>query len=108
MASYGMIYIPSFMKTGTGVQIILRFCLRNFTGCDVSITDVSDFCNGAIEMGSGAVTYVPSFIKISSGIQKLIGGIQRHTHTNRQQGDLISLLLFFQNKESELIMLQGW
>jgi hypothetical protein len=51
-------------------------------------------------MGSGAVIYVPSFIKIGSGIQKLIGGIHRHTH--RQQGDLISLLLFFQNKESRL------
>jgi hypothetical protein len=43
-------------------------------------------------MGAGAViySYVPSFVKIGSGIQKLIGGIQRHTH--RQQRDLISLL----------------
>jgi hypothetical protein len=24
-----MIYVPSFMETGTGVQAILRFCLRN-------------------------------------------------------------------------------
>jgi hypothetical protein len=55
-----------------------------------------------VEMGSGAVIYVPSFIKISSGFQKLIGGI--HTHTHRQQRDLISLLLFFQNKESGLKM----
>jgi predicted ABC-type transport system involved in lysophospholipase L1 biosynthesis ATPase subunit len=44
-------------------------------------------------MGAGAV------IKIGSGIQKLIGGI------HRQQGDLISLLLFFQNKESGLKMM---
>jgi hypothetical protein len=49
-----------------------------------------------IEMGSGAMIYIPSFIKIGSSIQKLIGGIHRH----RQQGDLIYLLLFFQNKES--------
>jgi hypothetical protein len=48
-------------------------------------------------MGSGTVIYVPIFIKIYSGIQKLIRGIHRHTH--RQHGDLISLLLFFQNKE---------
>jgi hypothetical protein len=47
-------------------------------------------------MGSGAVIYVPSFIKIGSGVQKVIGGI------HRQQGDLISLLLFFLNKESRL------
>jgi hypothetical protein len=37
--------------------------------------------NGAVKMGSGAVIYIPSFIKIGSGIQKLIGGINRHIHT---------------------------
>jgi hypothetical protein len=31
-----------------------------------------------------------------------IGGIHRHTHTHTKQCDLISLLLFFQNKESRL------
>jgi hypothetical protein len=41
---------------------------------------------------------IPSFIKSGSGIQKLKGGIYVQTH--RQQGDLIRLLLFFQNKES--------
>jgi hypothetical protein len=53
-----------------------------------------------VPMGSGSTIICPlSFIKIGSGIQKLIGvGIHRH----RQQGDLISLLLFFQNKESRL------
>jgi hypothetical protein len=30
-----MINIPSFIKTGTGVQAILRFCLRNLNGCNV-------------------------------------------------------------------------
>jgi hypothetical protein len=39
-------------------------------------------------MGSHAMIYIPSFIKIGSGIQ---------------QGDLISLLLFFQNEGSRLI-----
>jgi hypothetical protein len=38
MASGGMIYIPSFMKIGIGVQAILRFRLRNLRGCNV-ITD---------------------------------------------------------------------
>jgi hypothetical protein len=38
------------------------------------------------EMGSGAMIYIPSLIKIGSGIH----------------GDLVSLLLFFQNKESRL------
>jgi hypothetical protein len=30
MASCGMTYIPSFKKTGTDIQAILRFCLSNF------------------------------------------------------------------------------
>jgi hypothetical protein len=42
MGSGGMIYIPSLMKTGTGVQAILRFCLSNLNGCNVGITDGRD------------------------------------------------------------------
>jgi hypothetical protein len=41
--------------------------------------------------------YIPNFMKIGSAIQKLIAG-----DTQTQRGDLISLLLFFQNKESGL------
>jgi hypothetical protein len=50
----------------------------------------------AAEMGSGAMICIPSLIKIRSDIRKLIGGI------HRQHGDLISILLFFQSKESRL------
>jgi hypothetical protein len=39
MALYGMIYLPSFMKIATGVQVILRLFLRNFKGCNAVITD---------------------------------------------------------------------
>jgi hypothetical protein len=39
MSSCGMTYVPSLMKIGTCVQAILRFCLRNFRGCNVGITD---------------------------------------------------------------------
>jgi hypothetical protein len=42
MASYGTKYIPSFMKTGEGVQAILRTYLRNMRGCNVGITDDKD------------------------------------------------------------------
>jgi hypothetical protein len=49
----------------------------------------------AVEMGSGAMIYIPSFIKIGSGFQKLI---VRDSQTDREQGDLISLLLFFFSK----------
>jgi hypothetical protein len=50
-----------------------------------------------VEMSSGAMMYIPRFIKIGSGIQTLIWG-------ETQRGDLISLLVFFQNKESRLKM----
>jgi hypothetical protein len=50
----------------------------------------------AVEIDSGGMTYVPSFMKIGSGTRKLIRGI------HRWQGDLTSLILFFQNKKSRL------
>jgi hypothetical protein len=42
VASSGMIYLPSFMKTGTGIQAILRLCFGNLRGCKVGITDGRD------------------------------------------------------------------
>jgi uncharacterized protein YraI len=33
-------YKPSFVKISAGVKTILRFCLRNFRGFNVGITDV--------------------------------------------------------------------
>jgi hypothetical protein len=48
----------------------------------------------AVETGSDAMMYIPSFITICSGILKLIEGYT-DTQTYRQDGDLISLFLFF-------------
>jgi hypothetical protein len=42
MASSGIINLPSFMKIGTGVKVILRFCLSILNGCNVGITDGRD------------------------------------------------------------------
>jgi hypothetical protein len=53
-------------------------------------------------MGSVAKIYIPSFIEIGSGMQKIMGG-GGDSHIYRQHGDLISLLLFVQNKESRLV-----
>jgi hypothetical protein len=50
-------------------------------------------------MGSGAMIYMPSFVKIGSGTHKLK---REDSQTHRQHGELISLFLFFQNKESKL------
>jgi hypothetical protein len=33
-----MIYLPSLMKIGTGIHVILKFALRNLNGRDVGIT----------------------------------------------------------------------
>jgi hypothetical protein len=38
MASDGMIY----MKIGTGIQAIIRFCLSSMRSCNVGITDGMD------------------------------------------------------------------
>jgi hypothetical protein len=42
MHSCSMIYVPVFMKIGTGVQAILRFCFVNLRGRIVGITDERD------------------------------------------------------------------
>jgi hypothetical protein len=31
-------YIPGFMRIGSGLQVILRFCLKNLRGSDVGIS----------------------------------------------------------------------
>jgi hypothetical protein len=58
----------------------------------------------AVELGSYAMMYIPALIKIGADVQKLIG---MESQAHRQCGDLISLRLFFQNKESRLIFRNG-
>jgi hypothetical protein len=54
-----------------------------------------------VEMGSVTMMCIPSFIKICSIIQKLQGG---DSQTHKQHGDLLSLLLLFQNTARRLII----
>jgi hypothetical protein len=42
MASCGETHIPSFMKTGTDVQDVLRFCLNRLRRCNGRIADGTD------------------------------------------------------------------
>jgi hypothetical protein len=42
MGSSDMTYMQRSMKIGTGIQAIIRCCLRNMGGCDVDITGVRD------------------------------------------------------------------
>jgi hypothetical protein len=48
----------------------------------------------AVEMSSGAMIYIPSFIEIGS-VDGGVGDAQTH----RQQGDVISLFLFFKTRK---------
>jgi hypothetical protein len=57
------------------------------------------FMKYAVEMGSGAMIYILSFKKIGSATRNVD---KEDTQTHRHHGDLISLLLFFQEKESRL------
>jgi hypothetical protein len=36
-------YILSFIKTGTGAQAILMFCLKNLRDCSISVTDERNY-----------------------------------------------------------------
>jgi hypothetical protein len=84
----------------TAVTCLTSHCLATIGGYTYRHTDWREgFIKYAVEMGSGAAICMPSFIKIGSAVQKLIGGYI-HSQTRRQHGDLISLLSFFQNKES--------
>jgi hypothetical protein len=38
-ASCGTVYLPRFIKIGTGDQVILRLCLSNINGCNIGVTD---------------------------------------------------------------------
>jgi hypothetical protein len=42
MSSDGMIYIPDFMKIGTGIQEILSVCFNIMRECNIDITDGYD------------------------------------------------------------------
>jgi hypothetical protein len=39
MAADGMIWMPSFMAVGLGMQVMLRFFFDNSRGCNVGITN---------------------------------------------------------------------
>jgi hypothetical protein len=55
-------------QIGKGIQAILRFCLSNFRGCNVVITD-EGFMKCSTEMGSDDTIHNSSFMTTGSGIQ---------------------------------------
>jgi hypothetical protein len=99
MASCGMIYLPSSMYIGTGVQAILKFCPRNLRGYNVGNT-VRSIYELLLRDEFRCHDMHTKFHKDWSGVQKLMGGI--HIQTHRLEVDFITLLLVFKNKECRL------
>jgi hypothetical protein len=64
----GMIPLPSFMKTGTGVQAILRFYLSNLKGCNADITDERDLWCTPVRWAQEVYICIPNSMTIDSGI----------------------------------------
>jgi uncharacterized protein YraI len=61
--------MPTFMTVDSGFQAVLRFCLNNFKGCNVGITEERDLCmKYVVQMGAGGIINILSFITIFSGI----------------------------------------
>jgi hypothetical protein len=99
MISGGVIHIPSFMTIGSGIQVILRLLLpQQFERLCYSLERDCELLRWD-DLGWHDIH--TKFHKDLSGIQKLLGG---HTYrlAHRQQCYFISILSFFQNKESKL------
>jgi hypothetical protein len=76
MGSGGTIYeyLPSFMKSGSGIEVILGLLPQKFYRLQCCYCRWEEFMKYAVEVDSGAMVYIPGFRKIGSGVQKLLGG----------------------------------
>jgi hypothetical protein len=100
MTSDGMI-TPSFMTIDSGIQVTLKVLPQQLERLySIGITDEREFLSTPLRWPQWRNTYIVNFMKTGSAIQTLIGLTNTHTYT--QQGDLTSLLLFFQNKGSRI------
>jgi hypothetical protein len=45
-----MIFLPTFMKIGAGVQTILRFCPRNLRGSNAGVTDGKELWSAPLRL----------------------------------------------------------
>jgi hypothetical protein len=54
MSSSGMIYISGFMKTGAGIERILRFCLCNLQDSNVGSTAGRNLLSGPLKWTQAA------------------------------------------------------
>jgi hypothetical protein len=73
MVSGGMIYwyIPDFMTTGSGFQVISGCYSNNLRGSNVGISG-GGVVRFSVEIASCGVIYIPRFITIGSGMQIIL------------------------------------
>jgi hypothetical protein len=97
MASCGVMYIPSFMNIGAGIQAkiwesVMLVLLKGGI-YDVHRWDGLMWHNVHIKFHEDGFSY--------SKFNRE-GDTNADTHTHRQESELINLFLYFQNKESRL------
>jgi hypothetical protein len=71
MDSGGMIYIPSFLTIGSGIQVILRLLPQRFERLQYWYYCWEGFMKYAVQMASGGKISILSFMNIDTGFQKL-------------------------------------
>jgi hypothetical protein len=67
-----VIYVPSFVTIGSGIQVILRFLRQQFGRLQYCYYWWEGFIKCIIEMASFGMMYVPSFIKTCEGVQAVL------------------------------------
>jgi hypothetical protein len=72
MVSGGMIWVPSFMKIGSSIQVILRLLPRHSERLQSWYYNWEGFMVYAIETTSYCMICIPSFMTIRSGIQVIL------------------------------------
>jgi hypothetical protein len=63
MNLHGMIYIQSFVKIGSGIQVILRVVFRQCERLQ---------CWYAVDMVSGGTIYIPTIMTVDSDIRLIL------------------------------------
>jgi hypothetical protein len=64
ITSNGMTYVPSFMKTGSGIQVILKLLPRQLERLWYWLYQRQGFLKYVIDMASGCMMYIPILITI--------------------------------------------
>jgi hypothetical protein len=91
------------MAVGSGIQILLRFLPQQFEKLQSWYYSWEGSMKYAIKIASGGMIFIPSYVNIAVHAFKFFReGIQMQRHRHKEQGNLIKLVLFSENRESVL------